>query len=441
MKVTTTSTNPRQIAFLILRDIEQRGAYADIALDRQLRQSCLDASHRGLVSELVYGCVRRRRTLDALIDQLATKPAQQQPPELRLILHLGLYQVRYLDRTPVAIAVDTTVQLAKDNGYKGLAGFVNGVLRQYLRTQPTLADASLGVRYSYPDWLIDAWVAHYGLAETEQLCEWFNQPPTLDLRINPLKTSLEAVEAAFQAENILVTRLPHLPQTLRLLGSVGSIQALPGFKQGWWTIQDASAQAVGLLLDPQPGEVVIDACAAPGGKTTHIAELMQDQGEIWGCDRYPSRLKKIQQNLDRLDLYSIQLLAADSRNLPQFQGKANRVLLDVPCSGLGTLHRHADARWRQTPEMIQAVIELQAELLEQAAQWVKPGGVLVYSTCTLNPDENQNQITRFLQDHPAWQIQPCKAFSDWTTEAGWVEIIPHHQQMDGFFMVRMYHYG
>ena len=464
------TVSSRQLAFLALRSIAA-GAYADIALDRVL-QGEVSSVDRRFTTELVYGSVRRQRTLDVLIDQLAKKPAQQQPPDLRLILHLGLYQLRYLSQVPVSAAVDTTVELAKQNGLKGLAGFVNGLLRQYVRlgesgteareqraenqeivvgsqqrqaqhplpVLPTEPIARLGVQYSYPDWIVGLWQQEFGLAETEKLCDWFNQPPHIDLRINPLKTSIVQVEAAMQKAGIQVTQLPHLPQGLRLPSGVGAIQQLPGFAEGWWTVQDSSAQLVSHLLDPQPGEMVIDACAAPGGKTTHQAELMQDQGIIWACDRYASRLKKLQQNAKRLQLQSIQICPGDSRYQPQFVNQADRVLLDAPCSGLGTLHRHADARWRQTPETVKELAQLQTELLDAAATWVKAGGYLVYATCTLNSVENEAVVERFLTSHSNWQIDrpadnhPAAPF---VTAQGWLKVLPHQHEMDGFFMVRL----
>jgi 16S rRNA (cytosine967-C5)-methyltransferase len=442
------SQNPRQLAFLTLRDIH-KGAYADVALDRFLRASNLNDVNRRFATELVYGSVRRQRTLDAIIDQLGKKKAHQQPTDLRTILHLGLYQLRYLTNIPVSAAINTTVELAKENKFAGLSGVVNGLLRQYDRISTPNQDPlilpenpieRLGIFYSFPDWIIQLWLEQWGEAETEQLCEWMNQTPAIDLRINPLKTTIEEVENALKSADILVKKIPHLPQALRLIGSVGAIQKLPGFKEGYWTVQDSSAQMVTHLLDPQPGETIIDACAAPGGKTTHIVELMQDSGKVWACDRTPSRLKKLQENAQRLDLKSIEICTGDSRNFPQFTNVADRVLLDVPCSGLGTLHRHADARWRQTPENVKELSILQRELLDSASKYVKIGGILVYSTCTLHPLENEQVIQDFLASDANWQIElpatnsPIYSF---VTPSGWIKVLPHREQMDGFFMVRL----
>ncbi|MBD2452699.1 16S rRNA (cytosine(967)-C(5))-methyltransferase [Nostoc sp. FACHB-87] len=441
-------TNPRQIAFVALRDVH-KGAYADVALDRVLRKFKLPDSDRRLATELVYGSVRRLRTLDALIDQLATKKAHQQPPELRTILHLGFYQLRYQERIPPSAAVNTTVELAKENGFSGLTGFVNGLLRQYIRLAekspeplqlPDNPVERLGILHSLPDWIIQVWLDQIGVAETEKLCEWMNQTPTIDLRINPLRTNLEQVATALESAGVLAQRIPNLPQALRLISSPGAMQNLPGFTEGWWVVQDASAQLVSHVLDPQPGEVVIDTCAAPGGKTTHIAELMQDQGKIWACDRTDSRLRKLQENARRLNLQSIEICTGDSRNLPQFYNIGDRLLLDAPCSGLGTLHRHADARWRQTPESSQELSQLQKQLLSHTSNFVKNGGVLVYATCTLHPAENEAVISEFLAENPQWQIEPLEPsspYSIYSTPQGWLKVWPHRWDMDGFFMVRL----
>ena len=485
--------NPRQIAFLALKDIYQNSAFTDIALDRILKTSKLPDLDRRLVTELVYGTVRRQRTLDAIIDQLGKKKSHQQPPDFRIILHLGLYQLRYANRIPPSAAVNTTVELAKENGFKGLAGVVNGLLRQYsrlsqvreegeegqggrgaggerrvlssqfsvlninskLKTQnlklssspsldplklPTQPIPHLGILHSFPDWIIKLWIEEIGEEETQQLCQWLNQSPTIDLRVNPLRVSIEEVESAMKSAGIEVRKIHSLPQALRLNGAVGAIQQLPGFKEGWWTIQDSSAQLVTHLLDPQPNEIIIDACAAPGGKTTHIAELMGDSGKIWACDRTPSRLKKIPENAQRLQLQSISLYTGDSRNIPEFINSADRVLLDAPCSGLGTLHRRPDIRWRTTPQTVQELSILQKELLTNTATWVKPGGILVYATCTINLEENEDVIQSFLLNNPQWQIEiPTLNYplSDCYTPQSWLKVWPQRHQMDGFFMVKL----
>lgn len=447
-------TTARQIAFEALRAID-RGAFADVVLDRKLNQSQLSSQDKGLVTELVYGTVRRRRTLDALIDQFGKREASKQPADLLQILRLGFYQLRYLTHVPDHAVVDTTVGLAKAQRLGKLSGVVNGMLRQYIRQTNEQADGQsdgqsdplqlpadptvrLGILYSYPDWVIRLWQSMLPETEVAALCEWFNQPPQLDLRINLQRYSLAEAQAIFAAAGIETEPVTAVPSALRLKKHQGAIAHLPGYAEGWWAVQDSSAQLVSYLLDPQPGETIIDACGAPGGKSLHTAELMGDQGMVWSCDRTASRTKKIQQNIDRLGLTAVRPLMCDSRNQPTFAAKADRVLLDVPCSGLGTLHRHADARWRQTPDSVAGLVTLQRQLLSHVATWVKPGGVMVYATCTLNREENEAQIQWFLSQHQGWQIEaPPPDFGLVDTASSWIKVWPHQQNMDGFFMVKL----
>ena len=478
-KVSDTGSNKgsgtlsaRQLAVNALRQVHQ-GGYADVVVDRLLGQNPLESRDRRLFTEVVYGAVRRMRTLDAVIDALAKKSALGQPPNLRVVLHVGLYQILFLDHIPSSAAVDTTVELAKSNGLAGLAGFVNGLLRRLVREleafvgdesvgedgedsddgndgkndalfrlMPPIADVvgRLGMGYSFPDWLVALWVGQFGVEETELLCEWMNQPPHLDLRVNGRRGSVEALEQRLGMLDVVVSRIPGVPMGLRLSHSPGPIQEMPGFVEGEWMVQDASAQLVGYLVDPQPGEVVADLCAAPGGKSVHLAELMGDVGRVIALDKTGSRLKKVRQNYDRIGITSIELLEGDAREVRTWDGLCDRVLVDAPCSGLGTLNRHADARWRQFPESIEALVVLQGEILASAARWVKPGGRLVYSTCTLHPAENEGVVRSFLAQHPEWAIDRVSESNPvfpLVGAEGWIRVVPHQQDMDGFFMVRL----
>jgi 16S rRNA (cytosine967-C5)-methyltransferase len=456
--------NSRQLVLFALKDLES-GSYADFVIDRLLTKFSLADVDRHLFTELVNGIVRRRRTLDAIIDRLATQPAHRQPPNLRHLLQLGLYQLRYLDRIPESAAVNTTVDLAKTNGLVGLAGVVNGILRQYLRLQTDRSEvldlpadpvSRLGILHSFPDWLIAQWMAELGEIETEQLCQAFNRSPSIDLRLNILAIPEDLLPTApltarieqqrhhlidrFQAAGVTAIPIPNLPQGLRFSGSVGAISQLPGYREGWWTIQDSSAQLVTHLLAPQPHEVIIDACAAPGGKTTHIAELMGNTGKVFALDKTASRLKKLQQNIDRLQLQNIEILTGDSCGFSELINTADRVLLDAPCSGLGTLHRRADARWQKTPQQLQELAQLQSKLLANTATWVKPGGVLVYATCTVCAIENEDVILQFLQMHPDWQIElpdPDSPLANLVSDRGWIKVWLHRDLMDGFFIVKL----
>jgi 16S rRNA (cytosine967-C5)-methyltransferase len=264
------------------------------------------------------------------------------------------------------------------------------------------------VRHSLPDWLAALVLEWLPLDQAEAFGLACNQPPSLDLRVNPLKASRDQLQAELLAAGVEAQVIEGLPLALSLVGRSGDLRGLPGYAEGQWCVQDRAAQRVALLLAPQRGERILDACAAPGGKSTHLAELMGDQGEVWAIDRSAARLRRVEINGARLGLQSIQVLAADASGLaevkPEWRARFDRILLDAPCSGLGTLARHADARWRMAPGAIEELTGFQQQLLEGLLPLLKPGGQVVYATCTVHPAENGGLIERFLAKHPLWQL-------------------------------------
>ena len=399
------------------------GAYADAALDRALRRQPLPPLDRALATDLACGAIRQRALLDGWITALGRLPAERQPPKLRWLLHVGLYQLLFLGRVPAAAAVNTTVRLAREGGLERLAPVVNALLRNLARRREALpqdappwqglplpadAAAGLALRQSLPDWLARQLLAWRGPEGAESFALAANAPPPLDLRVNPLRAHPAAVIARLAEVGLRAEPLPDLPEGVTLLDRPGDLRALPGFVEGHWSVQDRQAQRVVPLLDPQPGECVLDACAAPGGKTTHCAERMGDRGEVWAVDRSAARLQRLSANAERLGLQAPRPLAADATTLlahqPDWRQRFDRILLDAPCSGLGTLARHADARWRQSPESVSQLVDLQAALLDHLAPLLAPGGRLVYATCTVHPNENQGQVVRALQCQPRWQL-------------------------------------
>jgi len=428
----TTGLPCREAAWRVLQAVAA-GAYADAALERELGRrgpaggsagGPLSPVDRALATELAYGAIRQRRLLDAWIDAHGKVPALRQPPPLRWLLHLGLYQLLFISRVPASAAVNTSVELAKRGGLARLAPVVNGLLRAVLRSRqaaaappageadepwrglplPADGEVAFALRHSLPDWLA-AELLHWlppGTApgQAERFGRACNTPPRLDLRVNPLRTSRDALIAALAAAGHPALPLPEDPQGLTLLERPGDLRALPGYDEGHWCVQDRSAQRIAPLLAPFPGAVVLDACAAPGGKSSHLAELMEDRGEVWAVDRSEARLRRVTANAERLGLTAIRCLSADATDLlalrPEWRGRFDRILLDVPCSGLGTLARHADARWRIDPAAIEELAELQLRLLEGVAPLLAPAGRLVYATCTVHPRENQEVIARFL---------------------------------------------
>lgn len=411
----------RQLAWAVLQAVAA-GAYADAALERQLARQSLPPADRALATELVYGAIRQRRLLDAWIDALGRVGAAKQPPRLRWLLHVGLYQLLFCQRIPAAAAVSTTVELARTGGLARLAPVVNGLLRSLLRRRgeapaepwsglelPADPAAALALRQSLPDWLaadLLAWLPPQGAEQFAQAC---NTPPPLDLRCRRGRLERDALLAAFAAAGVAAQPLSEGTEALTLTDRPGDLRALPGYAEGWWCVQDRNAQRIVPLLDPRPGLRVLDVCAAPGGKTTQIAEALAGQGELWAVDRSEARLRRVALNAERLGLVGIGLLAADGSDLlaqrPDWRGAFDRILVDAPCSGLGTLARHADARWRLEPEAIETLVRLQRQLLEGVLPLLAPGGRLVYATCTVHPRENSLQIATLLADHPELSLR------------------------------------
>lgn len=438
---------PRLVAWKVLQSVAA-GAFADVALAREFRRygNQLGAADRALTMELAYGSIRRRRMLDRWLDHCGARPAQQQPPTLRWLLHLGLYQLLFADRIPEAVAVSSSVDLAKAHGLGRLAAVVNGLLRTVVRCRqrqeepplPQQAVARLATQHSLPDWLAALLLQWLPEAEAVEFAALTNQPPHLDLRVNRLRASVAAVQADWATVDQPLLPIAMAPQGLQLSQGVGAMAQQPGYSTGQWSVQDRAAQLVAPLLQLQPGHVVVDMCAAPGGKTTHMAELMDDQGQIIAIDRSAARLRRLQRNAQRLGLRSIQTQCADARALPHLHHCADRVLLDAPCSGLGTLARHACARWRLSPATITDLQALQQQLLNEALQLVRPGGRLVYATCTVHPAENQAQIDALLNQHPHWR--PCllpETLQQICGHSTQLQLWPQRQGCDGFFAVAL----
>lgn len=415
-----TGLRPRLLAWQVLQAVGG-GAYADGALERVLQRAgrSLTSADRALVTELAYGTVRQRGLLHGWLDQLGKVTASRQPPKLRWVLELGAYQLLCCRGIPASAAVNTSVELARAVGLVRLAPVVNGLLRELGRRHqgdepwaglalPEDAAASLALRRSLPPWLAASLLQWLPADQAETVAAACNATPRLDLRVNSLRASRASVQEALAAAGVTAMPIDGLEHGLELSGRSGDLRQLPGYVEGHWSVQDRSAQRVVLLLDPQPGELVLDACAAPGGKATQIAECCGDRGEVWAVDRSEARLNRLLRNSQRLGLGALQVVVADAAALaelrPQWLGRFDRILLDAPCSGLGTLARHADARWRMTPGAIDELATLQHRLLLAMAPLLRSGGRLVYATCTLHPLENRQQLERFAAEHPGWQL-------------------------------------
>ncbi len=429
------------------------GDFVEDLLDSAFAQSHLSAADRGLCQELVYGVARWQATLDWLIARKT--PGRTQKAMLQTLLRLGLYQIFWLDRIPNHAAVNETVEQAKQAGFGPQAGFVNAILRGYLRefdaTKTLLADLKTSqpaLGYSHPEWLVDRWQKHWGAEKAAQLMEWNNTPPKAYARINTLKFLKDdpsapkspiarpvPLDPLFSSGDLLTrwrdenveydfVRRDWFEENLVFeLKSHPPFAKLPSFQGGYFYVQDPSTLLAVHEMNPQSGETILDLCAAPGGKLTYIAQLMGNKGRLIAHDTSPDRLKLIEENCTRLDV-TIAQTALPSTLDPQLS-TFDRVLLDAPCSNTGVMRRRVDLRWRVSPEEIDRLRSTQLDLLNQAATRLKPRGTLIYSTCSLEPEENELVVEEFLRANPNFKLETQR------------ELIPFTDATDGAYVARL----
>lgn len=441
--------NPRQVALEILLNIETEDSYADLLVDRELSSDAIQGPDRGLLTELVFGVLRRRGTLDHMIDSFASQRAAKLERVVVILLRLGLYQSFYLDRVPVSAAVNETVKLAKVFVPRA-SGFVNAVLRRADRERDLIPwpdriaepAAFLAARYSEPRWLAEQWLAQLGPAEAEELAAAMVEPPPLTIRVNTLKISRDAYAERLAAEGIAARCTDFSPVGMHILAAIHPTR-LPGFPDGLITIQDESSQLASLFLSPEPGQNVLDICAAPGGKTTHLAQLMENRGTILACDLDARKIRRIEETATRLGVTSIETRRLDaSRPLSSFGGrKFNRILVDAPCTGLGVIRRNPEAKWRLTSADASRMAGLQSSILRTVADHLEIGGVLLYSTCSTSPEENERVIDLFLSERQDYMIEDLRSvypqYADLCSDRGFFRGWPHRGGMDGFCAARL----
>jgi 16S rRNA (cytosine967-C5)-methyltransferase len=422
---------PRQIAAGILGQRRPDGDFTESLLERTLNDAKLSPADRRLCQELVYGVVRWQATLDWLIARKTDNRAQK--PALQSLLRLGLYQIFWLDRIPDHAAVNETVELAKLGGFGQQAGFVNAILRGFLRehdeTKRLLARLKISqpaLGWSHPEWLVEKWRKRFGEGRMRQLLEWNNTPPKTFARVNTLKTNAAELIEKWREENVeyAVVRHDWLEENLAFeLKSHPPLASLASFHDGWFYLQDPGTLLAPALLGAQPGETILDLCAAPGGKTTLLAQLMRNEGRIVANDISEERLKLLRENCVRLGVTCVQAVLPSTLNSQPSTG-FDRILVDAPCSNTGVMRRRVDLRWRIQPDEIFRLQQTQLELLSRAAAKLKPGGVLLYSTCSLEPEENQEVVKEFLRRHKAFKLESER------------ELLPFAEAVDGAYVVR-----
>lgn len=440
----------RDLAVNIINEVHEQGAYANVALVRNLRKTELSEQDRRFVTELVYGVIKAGDTLDWILRRYCNRPLKKIPAMVREILRLGVYQIFYLDRVPASAACNTAVELTKKYSHQGTVKFVNAVLRTAVR-EPKRAEfpsgkgkvaEGLALAMQHPYWLVKKWLKEFGYAETKALCEFNNQQPVLSVRTNTLRTSRHELIKELQAAGAVAEPSAWTPEGV-IITKHGALDKLTALQEGLCQVQDESSMLVAHVLAPKPDEFIIDCCSAPGGKTTHIASLMQDKGRIVASDIYEHKLARIEENAARLGISSIETELLDARKIgEEYREMADRVLVDAPCSGLGVLRRKPDARWNKSTAEIAALPALQLEILASAAKALKSGGVLVYSTCTIEASENKQVVTEFLAQHKEFSLDftgkylPGELGEKWAAEK-MIQLYPQRDGIDGFFIARM----
>lgn len=436
-------SNPRNTALNVLMKIEQDNAYSNIALNNAIRENKLSGVDSSFVSALVYGVLERKITLDYIIKQYSKIPLKKIELKTKMILRLGILQLLFMDKIPESAAVNESVNLAKKHKLQKSSGFINGILRSITRSEekyrlPDKSDKVLyySVKYSAPQELVKLWINSYGELNTEQLLKSLGGRPKICARVNTLKSDKNSLIAELAKENVKAEEIPFLENAVSLT-ETGSIERLSAYKSGKLHIQDASSQLCVDFLSPKPREVLLDICSAPGGKSFTAAQYMCDRGKIFACDLYDHKLKLISDGAKRLGIHSIVTLKRDGASSDVSLPLADKILCDVPCSGLGILSRKPEIRYKDN--LITADLpELQYKILCQSAQYLANGGRLVYSTCTLNPAENNKNARRFLEEHPDFygvklslppQINRAIDENDYE-----ITLMPHTSGTDGFYI-------
>ena len=414
------------------------GIYSDRALEKVLINYDFNSLDIAFITELSFGCIRYRKFLDLWIDHISKVSHLKQPPKLRWLLHVGLYQLLKMDKIPFSAAISSTVEVAKRTDLKGLTGTVNAILRNTVRNIekynypqiPSDEIESLSFIESLPLWLVHEIVNWLGIKEAKYIFKAFNKKPSIDLRINSLKTDLKKILKEFNECNINAVPINKFNNGLALPSNPRSIKNLPGYKDGMWVVQDRSSQWIAPLLNPIKGEKILDACSAPGSKTTHLAELSNDNAEILAVDRSEKRLRILETNLNRLNIKSVKTFKADATTLidikPNLISYFDKILIDAPCSGIGTFARNPDIRWSLSKEKINQLINLQERLLESIVPLLKRNGILVYSTCTICPEENNLLIKRFISNNNDLKLESER------------QVLPRFDQPgDGFYAAKI----
>lgn len=442
----------RKMAAQLLYDILENGAYANLALDKALRDSSLTALDKNLLTEIVNGTVRMLKHLDWVLKLFLKAGIEKQHPWLRNILRISLYQLMFMDNIPDYACVNDAVELTARQTNRSLAKVCNGVLRNILRNREDFKyprEGSLeylAVYYSHPEWMVEYFLNTYEYESTRQILAYNNTRPQVGLRTNFLKTSRDELLNILAAEGCRAQASVLTPWGIKLIRMENAISEMKAYRQGLFYVQNDASMLAAAILNPAEGSTVVDLACGVGGKSTHLAEYMMNQGDISAFDLYPQKINILEKNCSRLGITIVKATAMDIVNIDSESVKADHILLDAPCSGLGVLNRRADARWRKSQNEINHLVELQTALLDQAGRMLNDSGLLLYSTCTINRSENEEIVKAFLAKHSDYEPEsfseqlaffPLDNRDRESAGAGMLTIIPGKYQCDGMFYALM----
>ncbi len=437
----------RDAAIRVLSEIDNEGKFSNKLL-QQYSESELSKEDIRLLRELVYGVVENRMYIDKIIRSASSVKMKKIHPMILQILRLGVYQIGFMDRIPAHASINEAVKLAKKYGHKGTVGYVNGVLRRIEREreqhfsndEPSSAD-DLAIRYSHPDYLVRLWIEQFGFEFAKKLIVANNSRPLLSLRVNTLKTDREDLMGMLKKYNLELIKGELSEDCVRVVNPE-NITETKEFKDGLFTIQDESSMMVTEIAGPIEGNTVLDVCSAPGGKATHIAQRMNNRGRVIARDLYAQKINLVMENAERLGIEIINGQVHDATEFDEsLKDMVDICIVDAPCSGFGLLRRKPDIKFNRKSEDVESLIDIQSSILNVSSGYVKSGGKLIYSTCTLNIEENLNQVRKFLERNSQFKLKAIelphgKIISE-TQESGYIELYPHIHGTDGFFIANM----
>lgn len=430
----TNGINVRELILDVLLEITKNGEYSHIAIKNTLdKYQYLEKQERSFLTRVCEGTLENMILIDYIINQFSKVKVNKMKPVIRCILRSSVYELKFMDSVPVSATCNEAVKLAQKKGFHNLKGFVNGVLRNISRNleQISMPDETkesvkwLSVKYSIPEWLIEKWQKQYEKAQLEEMFQAFLEKSATSIRVNTEKTTKEALVKELEAENITVMDNEEVPNALYIDG-YDFLSGITAFQEGKFYVQDLSSMLVSLWAQPKEGAQVIDVCAAPGGKSIHMAELLHGTGMVEARDLTEYKVSLIEENIERCGLKNIRAKQADARILEKDSMKtADIVIADLPCSGLGVIGKKPDIKYKMSEEKCAQLAALQREILHTVQNYVKSGGVFMYSTCTINPQENEENVQWFLKEHADFELERQQ------------QILPKKGKNDGFFLARM----